>query len=88
MGTTSRSGACIIEAGEHPFVVHKTVINFARARIVTDEVLEKLKSANRLQLLGDSLSPMLLAKVRESAMNSVTLPIEAADLLTEQELVD
>jgi hypothetical protein len=80
--------ACIIEAGEHPFVAHRTVINYARSRIVPDAALEQLRNAGRLQLLNDPLSAALLTKVRESAMNSVRLPIEAADILTEQELVD
>jgi hypothetical protein len=80
--------ACVVEAGEHPFVVHKTVVNFARARIVTDAALEQLRAAGRLQLLNDPLSDVLLAKVRESAMNSLTLALEAGDILIEQELAD
>src|SRR4051794_40876984 len=80
--------ACVIEAGEHPFVVHRTVVNFARARIVTDAALERLQAAGRLQTLSDALAPALLKRIRESAMNSVTLPLEAGDILIDQELVE
>jgi len=48
--------ACILEAGEHPFVVHRTVVDYSRAKIVTDVQLESLRRAGRLQFL-DSLSP-------------------------------
>lgn len=80
--------ACVLEAGEHPFIVHKTVVNYARARVVADAILEQLRTANRLELLNDPLSTMLLAKIRESAMNSVTLPLDAGQILIDQDLVD
>jgi hypothetical protein len=80
--------ACIIDAGEHPFVVGRTVVNFARARIVTDAALEQVRTVGRLQLLQDALSPVLLAKIRDAAMISTTLSLEAADILIDQELVD
>ena len=80
--------ACVIQKGEHPFIVDQTVINYARARIVTDAVLEQLRAAGMLQMLADSLSQPLLKKLRECAMISVTLSLEAADLLIDQQLVD
>ncbi len=79
--------ACILEAGEHPFIVHRTVVEYPRTRLVTDAQLEQLRMAGRLQLL-DPLSPALLAKVREGAMASTRLPLEQADVLVDQELVD
>ena len=55
--------ACIVGANEHPFVVHQTVVNYSRARVVADAQLEALRAAGRLQFV-DPLSPALLAKVR------------------------
>src|SRR3954463_12349845 len=72
--------ACVVEAGEHPFVVHRTVVNYARVRIVPDATLEQLRTAGRLQLLNDPLTPGLLTRIRESAMNSTSLPLEAGDV--------
>ena len=85
---TALDQACVIQKGEHPFIVDQTVINYARARIVTDAVLEQLRAAGMLQMLADSLSQPLLKKLRECAMISVTLSLEAADLLIDQQLVD
>jgi hypothetical protein len=79
--------ACVLEAGDHPFVVHKTVVNYARAKVVTDAQLESLRRAGRLQPL-EALSPQLLARIRRCAMQSVTLPIDCADILEDQELID
>jgi hypothetical protein len=79
--------ACIIEAGEHPFVVHRTVVDYSRAKVVTNAQLESLRRAGRLQLL-DPLTAALLARIRQSAMLSKTIAIEHADILEDQELVD
>lgn len=79
--------ACVVEANEHPFVVHRTVINYPRARVVTDAQLEALRAAGRIDFV-DPLSPALRAKVRERAMDSLTLPLERADILLDQDLVD
>lgn len=62
-------------------------MNYPRTRQVTDAQLEQLRAVGRLQPL-DSLSPALLAKVREGAMASTRLPLEHADVLIDQELVD
>lgn len=79
--------ACIVERGEHSFIVHRSVVNFARAKIATDSNLKLLHLKQRLELL-EPLSPQLLTKIRESAMSSTTLPLEFADILLDQELVD
>lgn len=79
--------ACIVQRGEHSFIAHRTVINFARSKITTDANLELLRFRRRLEFL-DPLSAQLLAKIRESAMLSTTLPLECADILLDQELVD
>jgi hypothetical protein len=79
--------ACIIEPGEHPFIVGRSLVNFARSKVVTDLQLEALRAKARLQFL-DPLSAAVLAKIRECAMRSTTLPLEYADILLDQELVD
>jgi hypothetical protein len=79
--------ACILDAGEHPFIVHRTVINFARARTATDANLQLIHAAGRLEFL-DPLSAELLKKIREATMLSTSLPLELADILLDQELID
>jgi hypothetical protein len=62
-------------------------VNFARARVVTDSQLEELRAKGRLVHL-DPLSASLLKIIREASMESTTLPLEFADILLDQELVD
>lgn len=79
--------ACIVEVGEHPFITGRTVINFSRARLTTNDVLDQLAAAGRFQPLAP-LSPALLRKIRNAAMDLSTLPLELADVLLDQDLVD
>jgi len=39
-------------------------------------------------MFDDPLPPALLKRIRDGAMNSVTLPLEMGDILIDQELVD
>ena len=79
--------ACVLDVGDHSFIVHRSLVDFARTKRVTDAQLEQLKSAGRLTCLSP-LSVTLLKKIRESAMVSTRLPLEFADVLLDQELVD
>ncbi|MDB5324083.1 MAG: hypothetical protein JWN40_5714 [Phycisphaerales bacterium] len=79
--------ACVIEVGEHPFIRGRTVVNYARSRVVSDAQLELLRAKGRIQML-EPLTPALLTKMRTSALESTTLPLENADILLDQELVD
>jgi hypothetical protein len=49
--------------------------------------LESLRAKGRIQFL-DPLAPELLGKIRSAALQSTTLPLENADILLDQELVD
>jgi hypothetical protein len=79
--------ACPIDVGEHPFIRGRTLVNYSRARVVTDAQLEALKAAGRMEFLV-SLSSALLAKIRTAAMRSTWLALEKADILLDQDLVD
>lgn len=75
---------CLIDVGEHSFISGRTVINYARSKVVTNAQLEKLKADGRLSML-EPLSAALLRKVRDGAMLSVTIPIEHGTILLDQE---
>jgi hypothetical protein len=79
--------ACVLWPGAHPFIVARTCVNYPRSRIVTDAVLEQLRAAGRLRM-HPPLSPQLPREIRESAMFSTKITLEAADVLTEQGLVN
>ena len=76
---------CIVDMAEHPFITQRSLINFAKAKIVSNSQLERLKTVGALTLL-DPLSASLLQRIREAAMNSITLPLECGDVLINQEL--
>jgi len=79
--------ACIFECGEHPFIKHRTCVNYPRAKVVTDHTLELLKKANKLELL-DPLPTEVLQRIRNEALESVRLSLEIAQILIDQELVE
>lgn len=78
--------ACIVEANEHPFVAHKTYVNYPRAKVVSNTQLEFLLKGNRLAK-HQPLSEALLDRIRESVMDS-RMPTEAAQILIDQRLID
>jgi hypothetical protein len=79
--------ACILESGQHPFIKHRTCVSYPRAKLVTDQTLETLRNANRIELL-DPLPKELLQRVRNGAMDSLRLSLELAQILIDQELVE
>src|SRR4051812_40502679 len=58
--------SCVVEAGEHPFVRHRTCVAYSSARVVDVQRLDTLAGANKLTLKAP-LSSALLARIRESA---------------------
>lgn len=78
---------CIVGKGDHPFLAHRSVVNFSRARLVAGEVLDQLRLAGRLQLI-EPLSQELLTRIRRASLDSKTLALEFADILLDQELID
>ena len=36
--------ACVLQAGDHPFIKHSTCVNYPGARVVADAKLEAMKS--------------------------------------------
>jgi hypothetical protein len=75
--------ACVVRAGEHPFVRHDTVVQYSAARIVS---LAKFLDLSRRQIIraSDPLSPELPAKIRRSAEGSDRIPNDAYAILREQ----
>jgi hypothetical protein len=61
--------ACVVEAGEHPFVVHSTCVNYSGAELVQDSILERLKADGKLRV-RQPLSAELLSRIRSSAENA------------------
>jgi hypothetical protein len=78
---------CLVNAGEHPFVHHQTCVNYAASKVTTDQKLE-LARARGLLTMHQDLSPQLLQRIRESAMESQRLKLDHAQILANQGLVE
>jgi hypothetical protein len=77
--------ACIVEPGDHPFVIRRSCVNYPEARVTDADVLERLRAANQL-FPRQPLSPELLARIRRSARAS-RLRLEHLQVLLDQGLV-
>ena len=78
--------ACIVEAGEHPFVTHKTYVRYRDARIVSVAKLEELRQQGLLHF-RENLSEGLLERVRKGADESQFLKNAIREYLTAQGLI-
>jgi hypothetical protein len=78
--------SCTLESGDHPFVKHKTCVDYAGAILVADSKLEQLKASGRLKSKAN-LSPIILAKIRDAVPVS-RIPLECEKALEDQGLLD
>jgi hypothetical protein len=81
-----KDGACIVEAGEHPWVRRKSCVSYYHAKVVTLTMLLKWKDQG-LIVLQDPLSSGLLGRMRQRSGDSTTLPSEKVDILIEQSII-
>jgi hypothetical protein len=77
--------ACVLEAGDHPFIKHSTCVNYPGARVVSEAKLESLKARGAFRT-KDPLSTQLLTRIRASAANA-DIPTECYDILRRQGFV-
>jgi hypothetical protein len=80
--------ACILDMGDHPFIRHRTCVNYPRANAKSSNAqLDELRSRGRLLML-DPVTPELLQRMREGAAASLKMPLELGEILFDQNLVD
>lgn len=78
--------ACVLQAGEHPFVKHATCVNYAGAKVVSEANLTALLQAGYLRHHA-SVSATLLQRLREGAALSTRMALDHADILIDQGLI-
>ena len=61
---TGKDGSCILDRGDHPFITHKSIINYADARVTSIAKLAKLHELNQIYR-KEPLSPAVLARIRQ-----------------------
>jgi hypothetical protein len=79
--------ACILQAGEHPFVKHETCVNYAGAKVVSAAAIQSLLQKGLLSNHA-VLSATLLKRIRDGAGASERMSLDHAEILIEQGLLD
>ncbi len=77
---------CMVAAGEHPFVKHRSCIRYKDARIASARELAILLSSPQMTQ-REPVSAELLARIRRGAYESEYLPEECRRLLQNQSLI-
>lgn len=76
--------ACVLEAGEHPFVEHPTCVCYAGACVCSLYAFESRLTNGRFRLRNDPASPLLLAKMQTSSAESKFMEIGRFEILNDQ----
>ncbi len=80
--TTERSDSdttCRLKAGEHPFIVHDSVVAYNRGQLIAQAVFAQLQKAG--YLIQPPASPALVKKIRNGARQSPFTPKKLSALL-------
>ena len=72
--------ACILEAGEHPFVTRKSYIAYKETLVIGKTELEKMFMDGRCKM-RDPVGPDLLNRIKKSASASRKIPFILIDLV-------
>jgi hypothetical protein len=78
--------ACVLAVGDHPWIRHDTCVNYGDSQVTTLDKLLAAQNANAL-MIQSPVSPDILLRIREGAMNSTRMPLDNADILIRQGLV-
>jgi hypothetical protein len=78
--------ACILNVGDHSFVIHRTCVSYEDAKILTTENLEKLITSGLIQSRG-TCSGELLQRIRKGVPNS-RMKLGTVDVLEEQGVIE
>ena len=74
---------CILDAGDHPFLKHRSCVNYPEARLPEASQLRELIDTGLLSP-HQSLDPNVLERVSRGALESDRTPIGCAEVLRSQ----
>jgi hypothetical protein len=78
--------SCIVNAGEHVFVAHKSCMRYKDARVASVSAMKVLVKLGQAKP-GTADSDQLLARIRCGASESVHLPEGCRQILKHQSLI-
>jgi hypothetical protein len=84
--TATKDQSCILQPGDHPFITHKSCINYGDSRVTTLQKLIDARDGGALTL-QDPLDPAILKRIREKSLDSNRMSLDHADILINQGLV-
>lgn len=79
--------ACILERGDHPFVIRRTCVNYGAARTLKLEQITEQAAKGGIKL-QEPFNPEVLQRMRTGATRSEHLALKHRQLLLNQDLVD
>lgn len=80
--------SCILLPGDHSTVFHRTCISYSRGNAkASNRDLDAMVKIGLLQVF-EPVSPEVLARIRNGAMDSIRTPKDFKEMLVRQKLVD
>jgi hypothetical protein len=83
----TKEDVCLLDPGDHPFVKHKTCIDYSHAREASLAVLVRLRDSERLRP-DESVSADLLGRIRRGVSLSRDIKFKYVELLLDQGVID
>ncbi len=78
--------SCVLKVGDHPWIRHDTCVNYGDSQVTTLDKLTAARDAKAL-MIQNPVKPDILQRIREGAMNSTKMPLDHAEILINQGLV-
>lgn len=78
--------ACIVEPGEHTWVLRKSFVYYENPRKLDAKAMALLETSNRIEK-WPAVSDELFARMLNGAQESIRLPVEYEDLMRTQGLL-
>jgi len=82
-----KDDACILDAGDHPWIRHRTCVRYMDARIASEAALDGLIAAGSLRPQARA-SDDLLGRILAGAQVSAFLPGRHRRILQDQDLIE
>lgn len=83
---SDRERVCVLNPGDHPFVTRKTCVNYRESRLIRAHQLEHPLRTGAL-VTDNPFDAEVLQRIREGAAQSERIPLQNAELLRQQGLI-